>query len=136
MNSDSIQPLADFFYQGKYKEVLQLYSELTQLTPDHHIFAIGSLAFSVDIQKALILFQSEESQWNASQKAECHFYLTVGCARLSKYNEARAHLQYLIRLRNQFITSRDRFFLFQGLGFFCYINGKLRSTARWAERSQ
>jgi tetratricopeptide (TPR) repeat protein len=118
-------------YRGEYKAVIATWQDSRLHDVRQTPAVVGALAYVGRIDEARDLFQ--DAELTAAEKVECRFYLGVGHARLSKYEEARNYFGSNLRTVHNAQSDREKFFIYQGMGFYRYFNGRFRRARHYAE---
>ncbi len=128
--------IQDLFISGRFTEVSDTFDGHKTLQNNAELFPywIGSLVFSGQLEKALILFRKKSL--SASPMCACRFYLALGLIRNSQYNEGRSllveNLLYL-KTRGGRAEPRQKFFIYQGIAFYRFFCGRFSQGKKYAE---
>lgn len=124
------------FYRGKHVLVLERFFEKGWKEKNEDLPAvIGSLSFLGKLQEAETLFSEKETKLSDEELVASRFYLGVGYSRQSAYAKGR---EYFVQNLKEFRKNKNpliQFYVFQGIGFFRYLQCRYSSASRWAMRS-
>jgi tetratricopeptide (TPR) repeat protein len=91
-------------------------------------FTIGALAFLGRVEEARALFESSLSDPESELASAARFFLGVGFCRQSNYEESRRYFFENLRLSRRARNPQDRFYAYQGLGFYRFFCGRFGSA--------
>ena len=120
------------FYQGRYKEVLAIAS------PEHQfsVEVLGALCFMGRRQEAEILFTKAQPDLKPIEIVAIRFYLGIAAARAGDKTQSQSYFvknfQSLRRLRG---SDSMRFYCYQGLGFYRYVQSQFGKAKRASEKA-
>ncbi len=123
----------DEFYRGQYGALVKLWEADPSLKKCAPAAIIGALSFSGRVQEAVDLFTTIKV--DTDESIECRFYLSIGLTRISKYLEARKYLAANLKLLNKSRSPQSQFFIFQGVAFYRYINGRFAMAQKYGDRA-
>ncbi len=127
----SAADVENLFYQGRFLELVQRHGHL-KTHPLLH-FVIGSFAILGQVDEATLLFK--DRRLTTRQKVFCRFWLGVAAARSSQLEKARTYFGQNLGLRHERLSKEERFYLYQGLGFYRYIVGRFDLAKFYGERA-
>ncbi len=101
-------------------------------------YVVGAAALAGRIDEALTLFQrdGERGEIDPEDLGATRFYLAVGLARVSRYEEALKHVtQNLADVRAGRLMGEGRFFAYQGVAFFRFFQCRYPVAFAAAQRA-
>ncbi len=145
-DNQSLDHLTICFYQGKYKDVLNVIGQ-SPLTPSDSNFLqktflqVACMIFLGLFREAQILFEQSLLKKRTSLlfRVRCQFYLGIGCVRKSDYKSAINYFLQNLRIlksdRSGESKNEIKFYAYQGSAFFHFFCGQFKKTLYLTNKS-
>ncbi len=138
--------LADQFYAGLYSDIITRYIDSAapeKLSGSDALFVVGSLCFLSRSGEARSLLERCSDRMSLRESVEARYYL-VTALRRERRSESSAHARKILisifkdvrRNRTDDLTDEEsRFFLYCGMAFYRYTDGRFQLSLKWAQRA-
>lgn len=124
------------FHRGKHSLVLdKFYGKKWKEKKEDLVPVIGSLSFLGRMQEAEALFHQKKKSVSDLEKAACRFYLGVGFSRQSSYEKGKGFFLENLKEFKKHPDPHIQFYLYQGVGFFRYLQCRYFPASRWGMRA-
>ncbi len=124
----SVNSYENQFLSGQFARLIEKYkAEKSPVCSP--VLVLASYIFLDDLEKAQQIFR----EYKLDQSTEALFFLSLGYVRTSQYEKAQTILLSLLKNINK---PQDRFYVYQGIGFYRYFCSRYSKALRWAERAQ
>lgn len=127
----NIKDIEGLFYKGQFKKVAAAFPRKISGKAIH--FRIGALCMLGQGEDAELLLK--DSQLKRNEIIFCHFWLGVFHARKGSYKAARKYFGSNLRQRKNKLSKEERFYLFQGLGFYRFLLHKPNRALFYAQKA-
>lgn len=135
--------LASRFYAGRYSEIATEYVDSatpSKIDPSLAVFVVGSLSFLSRSDEANSILMAYASKMSLSESMEARYYLMTALRRerrIASSGRARKiwYSMYTDMRKAKVDDDRSLFFLYCGLAFYRYVDGRFGKVLTWAKRA-
>jgi tetratricopeptide (TPR) repeat protein len=127
-------PIQSAFFRGDHRTVLSRTVDAARprVARRQLQYVIGSLAFLGRVEEAQALYESQAP----AESCAARFFLGVGLCRLSRYAESRRYFLENLRLHRRSKRPVERFYAYQGLGFYRFFCGRFGAALASARKAK
>jgi hypothetical protein len=135
--------LASRFYSGRYTEIIGECIDSASspvVAGEDVVFVVGSLAFLSRASEAETLLAMNEPNMRDESVVEARYYLATSWRRMRTRESGRKSRNALIAIARtirsaQSSDPRQLFFLYCGLAFYRYVDGRYFRALEWAQKA-
>jgi hypothetical protein len=135
--------LASRFYSGRYTEIISECIDSASspvVAGEDVVFVVGSLAFLSRASEAETLLAMHEPNMSDESLVEARYYLATSWRRMRTRESGKKSRNALIGMARTIRSShssdpRQLFFLYCGLAFYRYVDGRYSRALQWAQKA-
>ena len=132
-----LMDLKKLFLRADYQEIIRLgLDRKAKLSLEERVYFIASLSFLGHDTDAGLDLKKYERKMNRDQRCIARFFLSVSHARKGDFSTALPLLvKNLKNAKEPNASPRERFYAFQGVGFFRQLQSRYRLSLKWSSRA-